>query len=149
MVALYIGLVIYALVFPSVCAFALIRGRNVERQVAVAYLIAAAASMLASAFGTHGRGPNWNVIVVDGLFLIALVVIARRSTRFWPLWAAASQLAGFLAHVPIIIDPTVPKEIYVSTQPFWAFPLLASLLIGTISAHRLKFQTARDRVPGK
>jgi hypothetical protein len=136
MIALYIGLVVYAFVFPSICAFALMRGQATERRVAIGFLITAAASMLGSAVGTHGQGPNWNVIIVDGLFLIALVVIARQSTRFWPLWAAASQLAGFLAHIPVIIDPTVPKEIYVSTQPFWAFPLLASLLIGTITAHR-------------
>jgi hypothetical protein len=144
MVALYIGLVVYALVFPSICAFALVRGEATERQVAIAFLIAAAASMFVAAFGKIGHGPNWNVIVVDGLFLIALVIIARRSTRFWPLWAAASQFAGFLAHVPVIIDPTVPKEIYLSTQPFWAFPLLGSLLIGTVAAHRSRASASRS-----
>ena len=133
MTALYVGLVIYVFVFPSICAYALVRGGASERQVAIAYLVAAAVGMLASAFGgTHWRGPNWNVIIVDGAFFIALVVIARHSERFWPLWAAASQLAGLLAHIPVILNPGLPKTLYVSTQPFWAFPLLGSLLLGTL-----------------
>ncbi len=145
MIVLYIGLVFYAVVFPSICAYALVRGGTSERRVAIAYLIAAAVTMLGSAFGTHWRGPNWNVIVVDAAFLVALVVIARHSTRFWPLWAAASQLAGVLAHIPVIVNPDLPKQLYVSTQPFWAFPLLGSLLLGT-----LWFDRARrvGRVPG-
>ncbi len=132
MTALYIGLVIYAFVFPSICAYALVRGGMSERRVAIAYLIAAAAGMLSSAFGTHWHGPNWNVIVTDVAFLVALIVIARHSERFWPLWAAASQLGGVLAHIPVILNPDLPKQLYVSTQPFWAFPLLGSLLLGTL-----------------
>jgi hypothetical protein len=34
------------------------------------------------------------------------------------------------------MNPAFPKELYVSTQPYWALPLLVSLLIGVISAHR-------------
>lgn len=137
MIALYVGLLVYAVVFPSICAFALVRGDTSARQVAIAYLIAAAVTLFVSILGNR-HGPHWYVIAVDCIFLVALVAIARRSTRFWPLWAAASQLAGVLAHFPAIIDPAIPKEVYMSTQPFWAFPLLGSLLLGTLSAHRAK-----------
>ncbi|MGN6819164.1 MAG: hypothetical protein ACTHJR_10905 [Sphingomonas sp.] len=133
---LFIGLVVYVIVFPALCVFAWFRGGVTERRVATAYMIAAIASIFADLFGNHWRGPNWGVIIVDIVFLVVLIVIARQSTRFWPLWAAASQLAGCLAHFPAIMNPAFPKELYVSTQPYWAVPLLVSLMIGSISAHR-------------
>ena len=133
---LYIGLVVYVIAFPTLCVFAWFRGGVTERRVATAYTIAALASIFADLFGNHWHGPNWGVIIVDVIFLIVLVVIARQSARFWPLWAAASQLGGCLAHFPAIMNPAFPKELYVSTQPYWALPLLVSLMIGAISAHR-------------
>ena len=133
---LYIGLVVYVIAFPALCVFAWFGGGVTERRVATAFAIAAIASISAGLFGNHWHGPNWGVIVIDVIFLIVLVVIARRSTRFWPLWAAASQLAGCLARFPAIMNPAFPKELYVSTQPYWALPLLVSLMIGAISAHR-------------
>ena len=142
---LYIGLVVYVIAFPTLCVFAWFRGGVTERRVATAYAIAAIVSIFADLFGNHWHGPNWNVIVVDILFLIVLVVIARQSTRFWPLWAAASQLAGCLAHFPAIMNPAFPKELYLSTQPYWALPLLVSLMIGAISAHRQRLAWEKSR----
>ena len=133
---LFIGLVVYVIAFPTLCVFAWFRGGVTERRVATAFAIAAIASIFADLFGHHWHGPNWGVIIVDLIFLVVLIVIARQSTRFWPLWAAASQLGGCLAHFPAIMTPAFPKELYVSTQPYWALPLLVSLLIGAISAHR-------------
>jgi hypothetical protein len=117
---LYIGLVVYVIAFPTLCVFAWFRGGLTERRVATAFVIAAIASIFADLFGNHWHGPNWGVIIVDVIFLIVLVVIARQSSRFWPLWAAASQLGGCLAHFPAIMNPAFPKELYVSTQPYWA-----------------------------
>jgi len=133
---LYVGLIVYVIAFPALCVFAWFRGGATERRVATAFAIAAIASISAGLFGNHWHGPNWGVIIVDVIFLIVLVVIARQSTRFWPLWAAASQLAGCLAHFPAIVNPTFPKQLYLGTQPYWALPLLGSLMIGAISTHR-------------
>jgi hypothetical protein len=133
---LYVGLVVYVIAFPTLCVFAWFRGGATERRVATSYMIAAIASIFADLFGHHWHGPNWGVIIVDAVFLVVLIMIARQSTRFWPLWTAASQLGGCLAHFPAIMNPAFPKELYVSTQPYWALPLLVSLLIGVISAHR-------------
>lgn len=134
--ALLIGFVAYVIAFPSLCVFAWFRGGVTEKRVATAYAVAAVATVFMAPFTTHWHGPNWGVIAVDTIFLVVLVVIARQSTRFWPLWAAASQLAGVLGHFPAIMNPAFPKQLYVSTQPFWALPLLVSLMIGVISAHR-------------
>jgi len=130
------GLIVYVFAFPTLCAFAWFRGGVTERRVVVALVIGAIASIATALAGTHWHGPNWGVIWVDLTVLVVLVVIARQSTRFWPLWAAASQLGGCLAHFPAIMNPGLPKEVYVSTQPYWVVPVMVSLLIGAISAHR-------------
>ncbi len=133
---LFIGFVLQLLVLPTLCMFAWFRGGVTERRVATAITIAVIATIAGPLVGSKFHGPNWGVIVVDVILLVVLVVIARQSTRFWPIWAAASQLGGCLAHLPVIINPELPKHLYGATQPFWIWPLMVSLLIGAISAHR-------------
>jgi hypothetical protein len=133
---LFIGFVLQLLALPTLCAFAWFRGDVAERRVATALMIAVLATIAAPLVGSKFQGPNWGVIVVDIALMIVLVVIARQSKRFWPIWAAASQLGGCLAHLPAIMNPGLPKHLYGATQPFWIWPLMTSLLIGSISAHR-------------
>jgi len=135
---LFTGFVLQLLALPTLCTFAWFRGGMTERRVATALLIAVLATIAGPLVGSKFQGPNWGVIVVDVVFLIVLIVIARQSTRFWPIWTAASQLGGCLAHLPAILNPEIPKHLYGATQPFWIWPLMASLLIGVLSAHRLR-----------
>jgi len=135
---LLIGLLLQVFALPTLCAFAWFRGGVTERRVATAMFIAVIATTTTDVFGTHWQGPNWGVITVDVILMIVLVVIARQSTRFWPIWTAASQLGGCLAHLPAILNPEIPKHLYGATQPFWIWPLMTSLLIGVLSVHRLR-----------
>ena len=136
---LFIGFVLQLLALPTLCAFAWFRGGAAERRVATALMIAVLATIAAPLVGSKFQGPNWGVIVIDIGLMIVLVVIARQSKRFWPIWAAASQLGGCLAHLPVIMNPELPKHLYGATQPFWIWPLMTSLLIGVISAHRQRW----------
>jgi hypothetical protein len=136
---LFIGFVLQLFALPSLCTFAWFRGGVTERRVATALMIAVLATIAAPLVGSKFQGPNWGVIVVDIALMIVLIVIARRSKKFWPIWAAASQLGGCLAHLPVIMNPEIPKHLYGATQPFWIWPLMTSLLIGTIYAHRQRW----------
>jgi uncharacterized integral membrane protein len=144
---LFIGFVLQLLALPTLCTFAWSRGGVTERRVATALMIAVLATIATPLVGSKFQGPNWGVIVVDIVLLIVLVVIARHSTRFWPIWAAASQLGGCLAHLPVIMNPGLPKHLYGATQPFWIWPLMASLLIAAISAHRMRRAQERSGGP--
>lgn len=144
---LFIGFILQLLVLPTLCAFAWFRGGITERRVATAVMIAVFATITAPLVGSNFHGPNWGVIVIDIVLLVVLVVIARQSTRYWPIWAAASQLDGCLAHLPAIMNPQLPKHLYGATQPFWIWPLMVSLLIGVLSAHRLR--RAQERSGGR
>jgi len=144
MLILFAGLVLFILTMTVVCALALVLGGRTERHVAVGYLAASAATMFVSSYGTRWHGPNWGVMIVDALWLVALVVIARHSAKAWPIWAAAGQLCGLLAHGPAILD-RISAETYVLSQPFWAFPILAFMLVGTVEEARARKARAPNR----
>jgi len=144
---LFTGFVLQLLALPTLCTFAWSRGGVTERRVATALMIAVLATIAGPLVGSKFQGPNWGVIVVDVIFLVVLVVIARQSTRFWPIWTAASQLGGCLAHLPAILNPEIPKHLYGATQPFWIWPLMTSLLIGVLSVHRLRRMQEKSEGP--
>jgi hypothetical protein len=134
---LFLGLVLYTVVLALVCASALILGGPTERRFAVVIILAMVLSQFAAlASKQHWHGPEYGVAIVDAGVLVAFVVLAHRSERFWPLWASAAQLIALISHLPAILFPHLPMEMYASIQPFWAFPVFASLAIGTFGSLR-------------
>jgi hypothetical protein len=132
MTFLIAAMVFYVFAALVICASALIWGRRDERAAAAGYLVAAAASFIAAAIQhARYREPQYGVMVVDLFYLAFLLLIVRRSRRFWPLWAAAAHLVGTFTHVVRILQPSMLAEAYASVQPFWAFPVLLALVVGT------------------
>jgi len=119
------------------CGYALYRGGRYERLVALTCLVATFASV-----GLHAP-PNLRYVgiengdlLVDSVVLIAFVVIALRSDRFWPLWVAGLQLTMNVAHLLKAIDPSLLPAAYEAAERFWSYPILVILAVGTLRAHR-------------
>lgn len=124
--------IFYIVAVLGICAFALIRGGRDEQAVAAAYLAAAVASWIAADIqNVRYHEPQYLVMTVDVLFLVFLLAVVQRSRRFWPLWVAAAHLVGTFTHVVRILQPSMLAEAYASVQPFWAFPMLFALAVGT------------------
>lgn len=124
--------ILYIFAALTICVFALIRGGRDERAVAAGYLVAAVASWIdADVQNVRYQQPQYLVMVVDLFLLAFLLLIVRRSRRFWPLWVAAAHLVGTFTHVVRILQPSMLAEAYASVQPFWAFPMLFALAVGT------------------
>lgn len=139
MVALFVGLIVYILALPLVCAFALICGGRTERRFAIAVIAAMVLSQLgALVLNRHWQSPEIGVAIVDGLLFAIFLVLARHSERFWPIWATAAQLIAFLSHIPPMMISDMPEELYVGTQAVWAFPVFAAMAIGTLGEVRLR-----------
>lgn len=133
--------VFYIFAALAICAFALVRGGRDERAVATGFLVTAAASWIAADIqNARYQEPQYLVMIVDLFYLAFLLLIVRRSRSFWPLWVAAAHLVGTLTHVARILQPSMLAEAYASVQPFWAFPMLFALAVGTVH-HR---STARS-----
>lgn len=129
--------IVFLVTLLAACAYAWWRGRRDERRGAVVILVGAFASYPAAVlFGHRWQAPEYGVLVVDALALGALLVIALRSERYWPIWGTAFQLVAVVTHLATMVDSSVLPRAYSLAQPFWAYPLLASLVAGTYNCSR-------------
>lgn len=96
------------------------------------------------AFDAAGfRSANVATAAIDVLLLAALVTLAWRSTRYWPLWIAGWQLAAIVAHLAKTIDPAMLASGYAIQAQIWAYPMLAATAAGAWR-HHLRLRDGRD-----
>ena len=119
------------------CGYALWRGRKYEQLSAAVFIAASIVSVLARTTGQNRYlGVEHSDLVIDILVLIALVVIALRSDRFWPLWVAGLQMTITMSHLLKAIQPSLMPLAYATAERFWSFPILIILFIGAWRQHQ-------------
>ncbi|MDV3455798.1 hypothetical protein RZN05_02290 [Sphingomonas sp. HF-S4] len=102
----------------------------------------AAAALLATATttlvpdGNSWLAPNLWVLAIDTLLLTALIAIALRSDRWFPIWSAGLQLVGVTVHLGSILAPGYARDVYFLLQALWAVPVLMALVIGVVLDRR-------------
>ena len=113
------------------CGYALWRGGAPER-VAAALQIGAFVLTLAAhrLFEGGFRSVDIGTAAIDLALLTALVVLAWRSTRFWPLWVGGWQLAAIIAHLAKMLDPNMMATGYAIQAQIWAYPMLLATAAG-------------------
>jgi len=128
--------VLYLAALIATLAYALRKGGEDERRGILTILVGALLSELASHSGPDGDGPQLDVMAIDVAVFIVFVALAYRSKKFWPIWAAASQLVAVLTHWTLVLDPSMFRTVYAAAQPFWVFPMLAAIALGTHAHQR-------------
>jgi hypothetical protein len=100
-----------------------------EKLAAAGFVVATLASNLAnqSSYSHTETG----VLLIDVALLVGLVVLALRSDRFWPMWAAAFQLVGTMVHVASMTETGDYAWAYAVGLIFWSYPVLIALGVGT------------------
>ena len=94
------------------------------------------AAWLGSAFAQRSLqlwGPQTGIMIIDGLLLAALLVIALRSDRWWPMWAAGFHGLGVFLHIAVIIDADIWGRAYYVAGAIFSYLTMASLLTGGLS----------------
>src|SRR6478735_1773010 len=71
-------------------------------------------------------------LVFDGGELVAIVWLALRANRRWPLWAAAAQLICFSGHMAVLISPEGMRRAYWAMTQLPPYIQLTSLLLGAV-----------------
>jgi hypothetical protein len=71
------------------------------------------------------------VLVVDFLLLAGLMVLALKSDRFWPMYAASFQFVGSLVHVASMTEQGSYAWAYAVGLVFWSYPVMIALMVGT------------------
>jgi hypothetical protein len=130
------------------CGYALWRGRKYEQLSALIFIGASVGSVVArSALHENYSAVARSDLVIDLLVLIALVVVALRSDRFWPLWVAGLQLTISLSHVLKAIQPDLVPIAYAAAERFWSYPTLIILFIGAWRQHQRRILEQRQALP--
>ena len=117
--------------------YALARGGPPERASALLQLGAFAADELVHRL-VDGRAYTAlaaGSALVDLALLVALIVLASRSTRHWPLWVAGWQLAAIVAHIAKLVDPSMQATGYAIQLQIWAYPMLLATGAGAWRYH--------------
>ena len=127
-----------ALAFVVVaCSYALWRGRRPERIGAVVFLL----NWLIHPLMVNTSAwfsPQVAAFAVDVPMLAALIWLALRGDRWWPMWAAAFTFLGMLMTVIIAADPRVRPLAYMTAQVMWNYLAVVSLVAGTALEARRK-----------
>ena len=124
------------------CFCALKLGGFDERLAASVLLVAVVASNTVSD-GSYAHTET-GVLIVDILLFFSLLVLALRSDRFWPMWAAAFQLVATMVHVGSISQTGDFEWAYYVALTFWTYPVFIALMVGTW----LEGRSRRDRGSG-
>src|SRR6478752_3156315 len=128
---------IFRALLLSVCVYALWRGRNEERTVALICLGATLASRLAfSPLSVRYSSVEGGLLVIDLVVLASFVAVALRLRRFWPLWVAGLQLTTSMAHLMKAIDDSLLPMAYGAAIALWSYPILIILAGGTWRGHQ-------------
>lgn len=121
------------------------RGGMPERLAAVAMLVAATATSLTNREAALPfRAVQWQLVWIDAALLGALLVIALRANRFWPLWVAAIQCLALAAHAARAFDPGILPLAYWWIVGKLSYPMLLLLVVGTERHYRRSRQGRRD-----
>lgn len=111
---------------PVVTVLVVWRGGRPERIAALASLAAYLITPYAQKLGGH-HWPLLGVALVDVTFCALLVYLALRWDRAWLIMAAGAELATVMAHLGMILDPTLMARGYVITLWIFYFIFLGAL----------------------
>jgi hypothetical protein len=117
-------------------------GRRPERLAAAVVCIAFIATQFATPFEVSGWRAG--VALVDGVTLIALVLLTVRFDRWWLVFAAGTQLVTVLTHLLGWTAPHLLLRTNVEVRWLLGLMLLALLVVGPFEARRLNGSLARS-----
>jgi len=117
------------------CGYAFLAGGKEGRWISTMLVFAAFGSLPASWIDYAWRQTQVPVLLLDTVLLVALVSVALRSRRGWPLWMAGFHLISVATHVATLIAPGLRPITYFAMQAFWSLPVLM-VMVGGIMLDR-------------
>lgn len=117
------------------CTYALWRGGAAERIGAGIFIAGFILTGVAS-WRPNFRSIDVGIFTVDTLMMVAFLILATRSTRYWPIWMAALQAVQVAGHFSRLADQAMIPWVYAVAQALWSYPMMALLILATWRHHR-------------
>jgi hypothetical protein len=130
MILPYILFLFYLIALIASCVYAIRRGGPSEKYGATIMLVGSFLTAAAGLFASGWHHTEGGVLLVDLSVLAAFLTLALTSDKYWPLWTTAFQIIGVATHLARFVDPAIIPRAYSIAQGFWAYPMLAALVIG-------------------
>jgi hypothetical protein len=128
------------------CGCAFYWGGAPERIGAAIYLAGVLLTdVAASAAARRFSSVEVGILIVDVTMLVALLILALRAERFWPIWVTALQAIAAAGHAVKLVDPHVIRWAYAFVLAIWSYPMLLLLVLGTWNHQRRLARTGVDR----
>lgn len=116
-----------------ICTFAFLKGDEVERIAAGAYILSWFASMLLQTDGEL-REVQWGVFAVDTAMLFVFGALVWKSRKTWPIWATACTLLIVMSHIVLMVDVRPSMAAFLTVVNLAAYGVLISIGVGTFWA---------------
>lgn len=112
----------------AACGYAGLKGGRTERRGAAAIAAGWALSPAVQLHPLHRL--QWGVLALDAAVAGALLALALRSTRWWPMPAAALLLLILTEHIGYAVAPHDVSMAYFAGEEIWSYALLLVLAVG-------------------
>ena len=136
----------FHLLLLASCGYAILRGGAPERITGWLLITASILTPLAArGLTVRFYQAEVGIFAVDLALLVALVIIALKADRFWPLVLAAMQLDATAVHILKMFDADLIRITYALMIAVWSYPMLVVLAIATMRHRRRLAQFGEDR----
>ena len=126
-------LIIYWVMTLCCCLYAAIAGGRAGRVSAALITFITIAGFYAALMAQRSWGHTvYPLLALDMLCLIAFLMIALRSDRWWPLWTTACALATVTTHLASIAQLGISPAVYHGLKGLWAVPMQLFMVRGIV-----------------
>ena len=123
---------LYYIFLVACCGYAILRGSRVEYIGAAIMVVGSLSTLVIGRMVENSwKSVEGGIFAVDIVALVALICLALKSDRFWPIWATAFHLLAVTIHTAMIVEPQIKPWAFATGSAFWAYPMLLALAIGS------------------
>lgn len=112
-------------------AYASVNGGRTGKIGSAIFIFATILSAAAVQMNPNWAGTSLGLFAVDAGCLLALLILALMSNRFWPIWALGFQIVAVATHLATLSIPDVVPKSFQALLSFWTIPILWVMVAGT------------------
>jgi hypothetical protein len=112
-------------------AYASVNGGRTGKAGSAIFIVASIMTVAMARMNPNWAAPSLGLFAVDSGCLLALIMLALASNRWWPIWALGFQIVAVATHLATLSIPDVVPKSFQALLSFWAIPILWVMVAGT------------------